>query len=404
MFKIIALVLIAVSFAYNLWLEILSLESAKNSLPENVSDIYDGETFKKWQAYHKDNSKLGFVSVTLSFALQFVLILTDTYSIVANLCSANPYVQLLVVMGLYLVSGEVLNTLFGYVSTMVIEQKYGFNNTKIGTFIGDRIKSFLMSSALMIGLVCLFALLYINLGDWTLLLMAGVLIALIFFLLFIYPLFSKIFNKFTPLEDGELKEKLYALLTKYNYKIKSIKVMDASRRTTKSNAYFSGFGKTKSIVLYDNLVNALTPDEICAVFAHEMGHGLHKDTLKNQFTSILSIAIIVVLAYLTVRFPEIYSDFGFVNGVNFGFAFVLSVIQPLNGFATNAILRKAEYRADAQAVEAGYGKALVSGLKKLCKEDFANLAPSKTLVKLTYSHPPLSERIAAIENKLNSGD
>ena len=323
MFKIIALVLIAVSFAYNLWLEILSLESAKNSLPENVSDIYDGETFKKWQAYHKDNSKLGFVSVTLSFALQFVLILTDTYSIVANLCSANPYVQLLVVMGLYLVSGEVLNTLFGYVSTMVIEQKYGFNNTKIGTFIGDRIKSFLMSSALMIGLVCLFALLYINLGDWTLLLMAGVLIALIFFLLFIYPLFSKIFNKFTPLEDGELKEKLYALLTKYNYKIKSIKVMDASRRTTKSNAYFSGFGKTKSIVLYDNLVNALTPDEICAVFAHEMGHGLHKDTLKNQFTSILSIAIIVVLAYLTVRFPEIYSDFGFVNGVNFGFAFVL---------------------------------------------------------------------------------
>ena len=374
-------------------------------MPANVADVYDNDTYKKWQAYHKENIKLDFVSTIISFALQFLLILFDVYSMVANLCADNVYVQLLVVLGLYIVCSAVLETVFKYVSTMVIEQKYGFNKSKLGTFIADRIKSVILMSALIIGFMCLFALIYTSLGDWTLLLAFGILVAFMFFVSFIYPLFSRLNNKFTPLEDGELKDKLSALLSKYNYKVKSIKVMDASRRTTKSNAYFSGFGKTKTIVLYDNLVNAMTADEICAVFAHEMGHGLHKDTLKNGITGIFNLAIIVVLGWLTVKFPAIYEDFNFLYGVNYGFTFILlgtelSIIQPLTGFLTNAVSRRAEYRADAQAVDAGYGEHLISALKKLSKEDFANLAPSKTLVALTYSHPPMSERITAIENEI----
>lgn len=406
MFKIIALILMAVSAAYKIWAECLSLKSVKTPPPANVADVYDSETYKKWQAYNRANNNLGFVSTVFSFALQFLLILFNVYSMVANLCSENVYVQLLVVLGLYLVSSEVLDTVFEYVSIMKIEQKYGFNKTTAATFIGDRIKSVILVAALTIGFGCLFALLYTSLGDWSLLLVFCILIALLFFVIFLYPIFSKLSNKFTPLEDGELKDKLYALLAKYNYKVKAIKVMDASKRTTKSNAYFSGFGKTRTIVLYDNLIKAMTADEICAVFAHEMGHGLHKDTLKNNLINLFPFALIVVFAWLTVKFPAIYTDFNFAYGVNFGFALILlgealSLIQPLTGLVINAVSRRAEYRADAQAVEAGYGEQLISGLKKLSKENFADLSPSKTLVKLKYSHPPLSERIAAIENEIN---
>ena len=178
--------------------------------------------------------------------------------------------------------------------------------------------------------------------------------------------------------------------------------MDASRRTTKSNAYFTGFGKMKTIVLYDNLVKSMTTDEICAVFAHEMGHGLHKDTLKNQILTFVQMAILSVLAWLTLRSEELFTQFGF-STVNYGFAIILIVsaefalISPLFGLLVNLHSRRAEYRADRQAVKEGYADALVSALKKLARENFSDLAPSPIIVKLEYSHPTLSQRIAAIK-------
>ena len=224
------------------------------------------------------------------------------------------------------------------------------------------------------------------------------------FFSFLYPFFSKIFNKFTPLEDGELKQRLTALLEKNGYQVRAIQVMDASRRSTKSNAYFTGFGKMKTIVLFDTLVQAMTPDEICAVFAHEMGHGLHRDTLKNQVLTFLQVLILGALAWLTLRTPAIFSSFGF-SQINYGFALILimsvefALIAPLFGLFTSWVSRRAEYRADAQAVKEGCGEALVSALKKLAKENFSNLAPSPLLVKLEYSHPTLSQRIDAIEKR-----
>ena len=178
--------------------------------------------------------------------------------------------------------------------------------------------------------------------------------------------------------------------------------MDASRRTTKSNAYFSGFGRMKTIVLYDTLVESMTPDEICAVFAHELGHGLHKDTLKNQILSFIQMAVLGVLAWLTLRTAEIFLSFGFTE-VNYGFAIILimsveyALIAPLFGLLVNTFSRRAEYRADAQAVKEGYGEQLISALKKLTRQNFADLAPSPLLVKLEYSHPTLSQRIEAIQ-------
>ena len=242
------------------------------------------------------------------------------------------------------------------------------------------------------------------LGDKMVVLFAVLLFALVLFLAFLSPYFMKIFNKFTPLEDGELKSKLTALLEKNGYQVKEIKVMDASRRSTKSNAFFTGFGKTKTIVLFDTLLENSTIDEICAVFAHEMGHGIHKDTLKNQILAFGEVIIISLLAWLLVRYPKLHQVFGF-QSVNYGMALfllsycILPVISPLIGLVSNWYSRRAEYRADRKAAEEGYGEALISALKKLSRENFANLAPDPLVVKLAYSHPTLSQRIQAIHQK-----
>jgi STE24 endopeptidase len=165
------------------------------------------------------------------------------------------------------------------------------------------------------------------------------------------------------------------------------------------------FGKMKTIVLYDNLVNAMTPDEICAVFAHELGHGLHKDVLKQQIMNLGNLLIMACVVWLAVREPALHTAFGF-DGVNYGFAYILlglglGLIQPLTGLVMNAYSRHAEFRADRQSVKEGYGEAMITALKKLARENFAHLSPSKLNVVLGYSHPPLSQRIEAVEKEMN---
>ena len=291
---------------------------------------------------------------------------------------------------------------FSWYDTMHIEERYGFNRTSGKTFVGDQIKQFILNLLLMVGLASLVMGLHKSFGDWLIVAFAVFATLFALFITFLFPFFSRIFNKFTPLPDGELKEGITALLEKNGYKVRAIQVMDASRRSTKSNAYFTGFGKMKTIVLYDTLVAAMTTDEILAVFAHEMGHGLHKDTLKNQALTFLQMLALGLLAWATLRYPEIFRSFGF-EGVNYGFAVLLilsvefALVSPLFGLVMSWFSRRAEYRADAQAVKEGYGAALVSALKKLAKENFSDLSPSPILVALEYSHPTLSQRIEAIE-------
>lgn len=400
-FKLLALLLLTVSAAYRMFLSWIEYRSAGNPTPENVRDVYDEETYHKWRAYHGEKCRLQMLNGLVSFVLEFVLIAVNAYSWAAGAFSENVYVQALSVILFDQIVNLPFSVFFEYRDALGIEEKYGFNRSTKKTFVSDQIKQFLISLLLVSGLLCLFALLHRSLGDWVLLLFAAVLFLVILGIAFLYPFFSRIFNRFTPLTDEELKRKLTNLLEKNGYKVREIKVMDASRRTSKSNAYFSGYGRSKSIVLYDTLLSSSTPNEICAVFAHEMGHGLHLDTLKNQAFSFLNVCLIALIAWLLARTPEIYASFGF-DAVNYGFAFLLmtialSVLSPLLGLFVNAHSRKAEFRADRQAVKEGYGEALVSALKKLARANFSSLAPSPLLVKLEYSHPPLSERIRAIE-------
>lgn len=404
MIKIVIILLCLVGGLYDIVLNIVQHRSANNPTPANLSDVYDDATYAKWKKYQAEHTRLSIISSVVTGIIMLTLLATNAYSAFASLFPANDYVQIFAVILLTTIVSSIIEIVESYVSIMIIEQKYGFNNTTMKTFIADRIRSILLGLALSYVIVYAVYGFYSLVGIWMIPIFAGAMFCFSLIISFLYPVFSRIGNKFVPLEEGELRNSLEGLLTKHGYKVKAIEVMDASRRTTKLNAYFTGFGKMKTIVLYDNLVNAMSPDEICAVFAHELGHGLHKDVPKGQALSLINLALMGTVAFLAVSIPELHTAFGF-EGVNYGFVYLLmgtglGIVQPFMSILMNARSRFAEYRADRQAVSEGYGEAMISALKKLARENFAHLAPSKINVVLEYSHPPLGERIAAVEKEL----
>ena len=402
--KLMIILLVVFEYGYQLVLNFVQRKSAANPIPANVADVYDAETYARWRKYHYENCAFNMIASLIKLALSLALLLTDAYAVVAGFFPAGGFMQLLAVVLTNALAYFVVDVVLNYYGIMVIEQKYGFNRTKPKTFAIDQCLNLALEISISTGFAWIIMVLHQTVGDWMIVLFAAVVFCFMLLISFLYPFFSRIGNKFVPLEDGELKDKLTALLTKYNYKVRAIEVMDASRRTTKLNAYFTGFGKMKTIVLYDNMVSAMTTDEIVAVFAHELGHGLHKDVLKGQIMNLGSMLLVGVAVWLSVKFDGVYPAFGF-EGVNYGFSMIVSTtamsfIMPLFGILSNARSRKAEYRADRQAVKEGYGEALTSALKKLGKENFAHLAPAKSLVVLSYSHPPLSQRIEAVEQAM----
>lgn len=404
--KLLIILLACLGGLYPILLNLFKRRSAKNPIPENVRDVYDEETYQKWRSYQAEHSRLDLISSIVSLIITAVLLLTNAFSAFASLFPQTMMWQVIAVILLESVVSLIGSVVFSYYSTMVIEEKYGFNKSTVKTFIIDKIRGFILSLFLSLFLAFLMAWLHTRLKDYIIILFTAALFVFSLLVSFLYPIFSRIGNKFTSLEEGELRTKLMDLLTSHGYKVRDIKVMDASRRTTKLNAYFSGFGGTKTIVLYDNLVNAMTTDEICSVFAHELGHGLHKDVLKRQIMNIGNLLLMAVAVWISVREGALHTAFGF-SEVNYGFAYILtgvfiSLIQPLTGMVINAYSRMAEFRADKQAVKEGYGEAMIVALKKLARGNFAELAPTKVSVLIEYSHPPLSDRIAAVERQINS--
>ena len=404
-YKLLFLILFTLEHIYTLILNLVQHRSAGNPTPANVADVYDEATYQKWRAYHGEKSRLSIWRTLVSWVLTLGLLACNFHAWAAGFFPASAFMQLLSVILAQTLAETLVFLGFSWYDTMVIEQKYGFNKTTVRTFVIDQVRSFIIEIVIGMILMGLLCWLHITMGDWVVVLFTGAVFAFTLAISFLYgPVFSRMGNKFVPLEEGELKDKLLALLGKHGYQVKAIEVMDASRRTTKLNAYFTGFGKMKTIVLYDNLVNAMSADEICAVFAHELGHGLHRDVLKQQTMNIGNLFLMAVVAWLAVRTEDLHTIFGFAQ-VNYGFAYILlgiglGLIQPLTGMAMSAYSRFAEYRADRQAVSEGYGPMLITALKKLARENFAHLAPAKLLVVLEYSHPPLSQRIEAVEKAL----
>lgn len=403
--KILAILIVILTCSYKLVLSVIKHRSANNPTPKCVSDIYDEETYAKWKKYSAEHCLLDIVADAISCVFTVLMLIFNAHASFASLFPSGVFMQMFGVVLYECLVSIIVSTAISYIGTMVIEEKYGFNRSTGKTFTIDKIREFIIGFILDLMLVLGLWGVHTALDDWLILLFAISVFAFSIGVSFLYPILSRIGNKFTPLEDGELKDRLMELLTKHGYRVKAIEIMDASRRTTKSNAYFTGFGKMKTVVLYDNLVNNMTTDEICAVFAHELGHGLHRDVLKLQIINFGNLLLMSLVVWIAVKFPILHTSFGF-DGVNYGFAFVLLSIglgltHPLTGIGMNAVSRHAEFRADRQAISEGYGEALISALKKLSRDNFAHLSPSRINVVLEYSHPPISERIEAIEREMS---
>lgn len=402
--KLLIILVALLGLAYSFLLKAVELGSAKNPTPANVADVYDEETYEKWRRYNAEHSRLSIIFGIISAVATIALLVFNVYAAFAGLFPAGTFWQLFAVILLEVLVSFIIGIPESYISIMVIEEKYGFNRSTVKTFAVDQIRNLLLSLAMSLFLAGLVAVAHIWLGNYMAILCIIVLVLFVIGMSFLSPILSRIGNKFVPLEEGELRTSLENLLTSHGYQVRAIEVMDASRRTTKLNAYFTGMGKMKTIVLYDNLVAAMTPEEICAVFSHELGHGLHKDVTKLQVVNTLNFVLIALAAWLFASVDGFYTAFGF-EGLNYGFTYILlgigmAVIQPFTSLITNGMSRKFEYAADRQAVEEGYGEAMIPALKKLAKDNFANLAPSPLYVFLEYSHPPIDQRIEAIEKAL----
>lgn len=395
-----------VNLFYDLFVRVLSFRQKKRPLPENVRDIYDADEYARWREYSSERSRVGLVSTLADFVLGLFLFGTDVLSTLYYVLPGGEYVKSILFMLIYALVLTLWAIPYEYYVTMKIESKYGFNKTSSKTFVTDTISNFVINALVNIALMC-FAMFFYDLMGTAFFLVLYAVIAL--FMLAVNMLsmtFMRIFNKFTPLEDGSLREKLVDMFRSAGYELSDIRVMDASRRTTKVNAFCTGLGKFKKIALYDNLVENYTEDEIAAVFAHELGHFKRHDTAKMTVYNLLRMAALTALIAAFARIPELSTDFGFPD-VNFAFAIValsgilLTPVMTLLEIPSAILSRRYEYRADRMAVELGYGEAMVSVLKKLSRDNFAELNPHPVIVALEHSHPTVGQRIDAIRKAGN---
>lgn len=400
--KYLSMLLLAVAALFRLWMDVLAMGDGGRSIPANVREVYDEETYRRWLAYEHERGRLRLIRHVVSELAAAVLLWFPIYAgLVERLGAAGPYLGAITVLVADGILSQLLMLPLEYAEVMGVEQRYGFNRTSHRTFAVDQVKDLVLGLVVTCALCCLFVALHRALGQWLIVAFFGVLLAIVLLIVFLSPLIVRLRNKLTPLQEGELKERLTALLTENGCSVRGIYVSDGSKRSSKANAYFSGFGKMKTIVLYDTLLEQLSEDEIIAVFAHELGHSRHRDTLKQYAASAVSLLLFVLLAWGLVQWPELYEPFGF-HGLNYGFALFLltnvflEFLSPLLGIFTNTLSRRLEYRADRFAAEKGYGEALISALKKLSRNNLASLTPHPVVVALTYSHPTVSRRVAEI--------
>ena len=404
MYKIIFLALLLLRFIWSLILQLLSAKQVGKPLPKSVQGIYDEAEYNKWRSYNGKKDKLSIASSIIALVINIVLFCTDIISVIYN---AMPGGVMLKSVLFFLLVGlvETIVTLpIDYIFNFKIEAEFGFNKVTPKTFIVDTIKNYIIGNVLNIIIFGLVLLAYNLLGDYFgIIAFLGIAIILILISAFSSS-FSKIFNKFTSLPEGELRTNLSNMFEDAGYKLKDIYVMDASKRTTKANAYCAGLGKMKQIVLFDNLVNNYTEGEITAVFAHELAHFKNKDTTKMTFFNMLNFLPMMVMMTVMMLVPEIAQSYGFEDA-NIFFAFyvsfgsVLSIVTQLIMIPFNYMSRAFERRADSLAYEKGYGDELITALRKLHKDSLSDMNPHPVVVKLTYNHPPLHERIELIESK-----
>ncbi|MDO9274936.1 MAG: M48 family metallopeptidase [Lutibacter sp.] len=392
--------IIIVKFLFDTFMDSLNAKHFNDSIPAELEGIYNEEEYLKSQEYKKTNYKFSVVTSIISIIATLLFFIFEGFAFVDNLArnfSDNTIVITLIFFGIIIFASDILSLPFSYYSTFVIEEKFGFNKTSKKTFAFDKIKGWLMMIFLGGGVLALITWFYqLTTNNFWLYAWALMGVITIFMNLFYSKLIVPIFNKQTPLESGELKNKIENFAKKVGFKLDNVFVIDGSKRSTKANAYFSGFGKQKRVTLYDTLINDLKTNEIVAVLAHEVGHYKKKHIIYNLLVSILLTGFTFYILSLLVGNLTLSQALG-VQTASFhigliAFGVLYSPISEITSLFMNALSRKFEYQADDYAKENFNGNDLTSALKKLSKNSLGNLTPHPLYVKIHYSHPTLLQR------------
>ena len=403
----VIVVFLCVDFLIERILESLNRSAMSPRLPESLRGIYDEREYSRFQNYKRENDRFGLLSSSFSFLVTLIFLCAGGFgwynAWITGITDSVLWQTLLFMGGLALISG-LIGLPFDWYATFHIEEKYGFNKTTPKIYLADLIKGMLVSA--VVGGVLLAAIVgfYIWIGDRFWLYAWGLITVFsVFMSMFYSQLIVPLFNKQTPLENGVLRDKIQAFALKAGFKLDNIYVIDGSKRSTKANAYFTGLGPKKRIVLYDTLIQDLTGDEIVAVLAHEVGHYKKRHTLQFMAASVLQTGFMLWLFSVCVNKPALSEALGGVgNYFQLGLvAFVLlySPVGMILGLFMNMWSRKNEYEADAYAATQGQGEVLVTGLKKISVKSLSNLTPHPAYEWVYYSHPSLLKRIGAIRQE-----
>jgi STE24 endopeptidase len=370
-------------------------------LPEELNGIYDEDKYRKSQDYMKVNQRFGTMTSTFSLILILAMLLLGGFGFVDQLVrqfTSHPILVTILFFGILGIASDLISIPFQLYDTFVIEEKFGFNRTTPLVFVVDKIKGWLLSIVIGGGLLAAFVWFYNSAGPnfW---LYAWVLFTgfSIFMSMFYSTLIVPLFNKQTPLQEGELRSAIEGFSNKTGFKLDNIFVIDGSKRSSKANAYFSGLGPKKRIVLYDTLINDHTTEELVAVLAHEIGHYKKKHTLKGMGVSVITTGLMLFLLGLFINIPELSLAVG-GNQASFhlgilAFGLLYSPISMILGILGNILSRKYEYEADAFAATHYESEPLMDALKKLSVNNLSNLRPHPVNVFIGYSHPPLLQRL-----------
>ncbi len=382
-------------------LDSLNAKQYDDEIPSELQDVYDAEDYKKSQAYKKINHRFSNYTSTFSVLLTLGFFFVDGFKYVddfARSFSENPISIALIFFGVIVLGSDILTTPLSYYKTFVIEEKFGFNKTTQKTFFLDKLKGLLMTAIVGGALLAIIIWFYDQTGTQFWLYAWGLVAVFTLFMnLFYSKLIVPLFNKQTPLEEGTLKLAIEKYAQKVGFTLDNIFVIDGSKRSTKANAYFSGFGKQKRITLYDTLINDLETDEIVAVLAHEVGHYKRKHIIYNFILSTVLTGFTLYILSLFINSPLLSASLG-IDTPSFhigliAFGILYTPISVITGLFMNSLSRKFEYQADNFAKETFKKEALISSLKKLSKNSLSNLTPHKAYVFMHYSHPTLLERI-----------
>ncbi|MFN6945015.1 MAG: M48 family metallopeptidase [Cytophagaceae bacterium] len=393
--------ILSFDFILDQLLDYMNLKHQKATLPDSLKDIYDEEKYEKAQDYYKTNARFDLITSTFSFILVLVLFSSGALGWLDGLLRIyfeNSIVLALSFFAVLFIVSELLNLPFSIYRIFVIEERFGFNKMTAKTYVTDKLKGYLIAFILGGILLSLFLYLILNIGSnfwfwFWLTIVVFMLLMNMFYTSLILPLY----NKLTPLPDGELRRQIQEYAKSVHFPVQNLFVIDGSKRSSKSNAFFSGIGKKKKIVLFDTLIENHTEEELVAVLAHEVGHFKKKHVISGMVLSIVQMGLMLFILSLFVFNPTLSRALGSetmsIHLNLIAFAVLYTPISHITGIFMNIFSRKNEYEADRYAAETYKAEPLKDALKKLSINNLSNLTPHPAYVFVHYSHPPLVQRL-----------